>query len=273
MPLVWPGVWIVSTVRPATSSSWSPSIVPVTPMHLLVGVREHLQVGPALEQLAELLDVVAVAVGEQDVRRRQAELVGLVDQRRDRAAGVDEERLAALVRRDQVRVGEVVIPHGALDDHGAQRTLAPVSERRQAVIDLGSNSFRLVVFTWSGEGRAAWWKRTDEIHEAVRIGAGPRRDRRARRRSRWSARCRCSSSTRTSAARPASPTCAPVATSAIRDAANQAEFLEAGAAADVAGDRRAPARGARRATATSPRSTRRRWPTASRSTSAAARCS
>ena len=41
-------------------------------------------------------------------------------------------------------------------------------ERRTAVADLGSNSFRLVVFS-AGEG---WWKRTDEIHEAVRVGAG-----------------------------------------------------------------------------------------------------
>ena len=39
---------------------------------------------------------------------------------------------------------------------------------RLAVIDLGSNSFRLVVFT----ARDAWWKRTDEIYEAVRIGEG-----------------------------------------------------------------------------------------------------
>jgi exopolyphosphatase/guanosine-5'-triphosphate,3'-diphosphate pyrophosphatase len=39
---------------------------------------------------------------------------------------------------------------------------------RLAVVDLGSNSFRLVVFT-QGEG---WWKRTDEIHEPVRIGEG-----------------------------------------------------------------------------------------------------
>ena len=39
---------------------------------------------------------------------------------------------------------------------------------RLAVIDLGSNSFRLVVFT-AGEG---WWKRTDEIYEPVRIGEG-----------------------------------------------------------------------------------------------------
>jgi exopolyphosphatase/guanosine-5'-triphosphate,3'-diphosphate pyrophosphatase len=39
---------------------------------------------------------------------------------------------------------------------------------RLAVIDLGSNSFRLVVFE-SGEG---WWRRTDEIYEPVRIGQG-----------------------------------------------------------------------------------------------------
>jgi exopolyphosphatase/guanosine-5'-triphosphate,3'-diphosphate pyrophosphatase len=41
-------------------------------------------------------------------------------------------------------------------------------EERFAVIDLGSNSFRLVVFQ-AGEG---WWRRTDEIHEPVRIGEG-----------------------------------------------------------------------------------------------------
>jgi exopolyphosphatase / guanosine-5'-triphosphate,3'-diphosphate pyrophosphatase len=41
-------------------------------------------------------------------------------------------------------------------------------DERLAVIDLGSNSFRLVVFT-AAEG---WWKRTDEIYEPVRIGEG-----------------------------------------------------------------------------------------------------
>ena len=40
--------------------------------------------------------------------------------------------------------------------------------RRVAVIDLGSNSWRLVVFSY-GPG---WWKRTDELYENVRIGAG-----------------------------------------------------------------------------------------------------
>src|SRR4051794_35030018 len=39
---------------------------------------------------------------------------------------------------------------------------------RLAVADLGSNSFRLVVFAWNGTG----WRRTDEVYEAVRIGAG-----------------------------------------------------------------------------------------------------
>jgi exopolyphosphatase/guanosine-5'-triphosphate,3'-diphosphate pyrophosphatase len=46
---------------------------------------------------------------------------------------------------------------------------AGAAQRRTAVIDLGSNSFRLVVFTAVPR---SWWKRTDEIHEAVRIGAG-----------------------------------------------------------------------------------------------------
>lgn len=39
---------------------------------------------------------------------------------------------------------------------------------RTAVVDLGSNSFRLVVFS----AENGWWKRTDEIYESVRIGAG-----------------------------------------------------------------------------------------------------
>jgi exopolyphosphatase/guanosine-5'-triphosphate,3'-diphosphate pyrophosphatase len=41
-------------------------------------------------------------------------------------------------------------------------------DERLAVIDLGSNSFRLVVFL-AGKG---WWRRTDEIYEPVRIGEG-----------------------------------------------------------------------------------------------------
>ena len=46
-----------------------------------------------------------------------------------------------------------------------------VASKRIAVVDLGSNSFRMVVFS-AGDG---WWKRTDEIHEPVRIGEGAER--------------------------------------------------------------------------------------------------
>ena len=42
-------------------------------------------------------------------------------------------------------------------------------ETRTAVIDLGSNTFRLVVFTAAAR---RWWKRVDEIYEPVRISAG-----------------------------------------------------------------------------------------------------
>jgi len=44
-----------------------------------------------------------------------------------------------------------------------------VTDRRVAVADLGSNSFRLVVFTASEHG---WWKKTDEVYETVRVGEG-----------------------------------------------------------------------------------------------------
>jgi len=42
--------------------------------------------------------------------------------------------------------------------------------RQVAVIDLGSNSWRLVVYAFGRDPR--WWKRTDELYETVRIGAG-----------------------------------------------------------------------------------------------------
>jgi exopolyphosphatase / guanosine-5'-triphosphate,3'-diphosphate pyrophosphatase len=52
---------------------------------------------------------------------------------------------------------------------GPANTLKDMSARdRLAVIDMGSNSFRLVVFM-AADG---WWKRTDEIYEPVRIGEG-----------------------------------------------------------------------------------------------------
>ena len=45
---------------------------------------------------------------------------------------------------------------------------AAAGDTRLAVADLGSNTFRLVVFT----ARDGWWKRTDEVYEGVRIGEG-----------------------------------------------------------------------------------------------------
>ena len=40
---------------------------------------------------------------------------------------------------------------------------------RTVVIDMGSNSFRLVAFSYE---RGQWWRRTDEIYDTVRLGAG-----------------------------------------------------------------------------------------------------
>ncbi len=95
-----------------------------------------------------------------------------------------------------------------------------MSERRVGVVDLGSNTFRLVVFT-SGDG---WWRRTDEIYEAVRIGAGLADSRKLGREPIERALaavevfahfCRATGIEEIHA----------VATSAIRDAANRDDFL------------------------------------------------
>jgi exopolyphosphatase / guanosine-5'-triphosphate,3'-diphosphate pyrophosphatase len=52
--------------------------------------------------------------------------------------------------------------------HDGGPSIVTSERERLAVIDLGSNSFRLVVFmAWEG-----WWRRTDEIYEPVRIGEG-----------------------------------------------------------------------------------------------------
>ena len=101
-----------------------------------------------------------------------------------------------------------------------------MSERRLAVIDLGSNSFRLVVFTWGEHGGHGWWRRTDEIHEAVRVGAGldaagelqPEPMERALETIELFAHfCRATGI----------DDVRPVATSAIRDATNRDDFLAA----------------------------------------------
>src|SRR5579875_2441172 len=50
-----------------------------------------------------------------------------------------------------------------------QGETGPTQPHRVAIADLGSNSWRLVVFSY---GAGPWWKRTDELYETVRIGAG-----------------------------------------------------------------------------------------------------
>jgi exopolyphosphatase/guanosine-5'-triphosphate,3'-diphosphate pyrophosphatase len=97
-----------------------------------------------------------------------------------------------------------------------------VPDHRLAVIDLGSNSFRLVVFASNG-----WWKRTDEIYEPVRIGQGLAETGELGRKPMERAMatlevfahfCRASGIE--------APEIDAVATSAIRDAVNASEFLE-----------------------------------------------
>jgi exopolyphosphatase/guanosine-5'-triphosphate,3'-diphosphate pyrophosphatase len=101
--------------------------------------------------------------------------------------------------------------------------------RQVAVIDLGSNSWRLVVYTFCpGE----WWKRTDELYETVRIGAGEAAtgrlgseaiERGLETLAVFGRFCRASGL--------APEDVHATATSAIRDAANGEEFLHAAEAA------------------------------------------
>jgi exopolyphosphatase/guanosine-5'-triphosphate,3'-diphosphate pyrophosphatase len=95
------------------------------------------------------------------------------------------------------------------------------SSRSLAVIDCGSNSFRLVVFASTDD----WWKRTDEIHEAVRVGEGldaagelqpEPMERALETLALYAHFCRATGVEQIR----------PVATSAIRDAGNQKQFLE-----------------------------------------------
>jgi exopolyphosphatase/guanosine-5'-triphosphate,3'-diphosphate pyrophosphatase len=98
-----------------------------------------------------------------------------------------------------------------------------VAERRTAVIDMGSNSFRLVVFT-AADG---WWKLTDEIYLPVRIGEGLESTgklgkapmKRAREAAEVFAHFAAASGLDHASIQA-------VATSAIRDASNQQVFLD-----------------------------------------------
>ncbi len=97
--------------------------------------------------------------------------------------------------------------------------------RRVAVIDLGSNSWRLVVFMYE-PGR--WWKRTDELYEIVRIGAGLGASGRLSDEAMQRGLETLAVFERFSRANRIAPKDAYViATSAIRDAENREEFLSA----------------------------------------------
>src|SRR4051812_48462126 len=103
---------------------------------------------------------------------------------------------------------------------------------RLAIADLGSNSFRLVVFAWDERG----WKRTDEVYEAVRIGAGEEASGALSEESIERALATIGVFAHFARGEGLAPEEQEfVATSAIREAANREEFLErAGRAAGVA---------------------------------------
>jgi exopolyphosphatase/guanosine-5'-triphosphate,3'-diphosphate pyrophosphatase len=95
---------------------------------------------------------------------------------------------------------------------------------RSVVIDMGSNSFRLVTYDYVPE---QWWRRSDEIYDGVRIGAGlaargslsnDRMERALAVMDVYAHFCAASGIPAVNVT--------PVATSAIRDAANGAEFVE-----------------------------------------------
>jgi exopolyphosphatase / guanosine-5'-triphosphate,3'-diphosphate pyrophosphatase len=91
---------------------------------------------------------------------------------------------------------------------------------RLAVMDLGSNSFRLVVFS-AADG---WWQRTDEIYQAVRIGEGMAATRRLGEAP--IARALTALEVFSHFCGAAGLTADAVATSAIRDAENSSAFLK-----------------------------------------------
>jgi exopolyphosphatase/guanosine-5'-triphosphate,3'-diphosphate pyrophosphatase len=110
---------------------------------------------------------------------------------------------------------------GAAASTARQAIIALVE--RIAVIDMGSNSFRLVVY---GYEPGSWWALSDEIREAVRVGAGMGEsgllqpgpvDRALHTAVVFDSFCQASGVGRVDA----------VATSAIRDAANRDELLGA----------------------------------------------
>ena len=93
--------------------------------------------------------------------------------------------------------------------------------RRTAVIDMGSNSFRLVVYGWD-PGR--YWQHVDEIREAVRVSAGMSESG-AIKKSRFKRALRTAVVFASFCEHSGIDDVRAVATSAIRDASNRDELL------------------------------------------------
>ena len=99
--------------------------------------------------------------------------------------------------------------------------------RQVAVIDLGSNSWRLVVYAFGRVGVQIWWKQTDELYETVRIGAGVGASGRLSEEAMARGLETLTVFERFCASAGIVPECVhTVATSAIRDAENGAEFVD-----------------------------------------------
>jgi exopolyphosphatase / guanosine-5'-triphosphate,3'-diphosphate pyrophosphatase len=106
---------------------------------------------------------------------------------------------------------------------------AAAGSQKVAVIDLGSNSWRLVIFSYAPH---LWWKRTDELYETVRIAAGLAATGRLAEEAIERALETLSVFTRFCRAQGiAAGEIHALATSAIRDAANRDEFVERAQAA------------------------------------------
>jgi hypothetical protein len=85
----------------------------------LEGVRQHGRIGVARAHRLEVRDMVAVVVGDQDVRDAEAMAIDGCDDGLRRAAGVDEDGVATWVVADDIRVGEPPGLHAAFEDHAA----------------------------------------------------------------------------------------------------------------------------------------------------------
>ena len=92
IPAVWPGVCSGSIRRPPvrTGSPGTSSPVAGRDQLALARVDQDRRAGMALEHLVQRADVVVVVVREQHVREREVVALERVEQRRDRAAGVDQ---------------------------------------------------------------------------------------------------------------------------------------------------------------------------------------